>query len=89
MCRQLVNPDVPKVKDMARWLNFLSYDCMGEMVFGRGFGMLTDPSLHYILDLIDSTVFSYLLVKTEFPSGITVADLGIRVAPYHYFTRRV
>jgi len=47
---------------MSRWLNFLSYDCMGEMVFGRGFGMLTDPSLHFILDLIDSTVFTYLLV---------------------------
>ncbi|OAL35267.1 hypothetical protein AYO20_05521 [Fonsecaea nubica] len=63
-CRQLVDPATEKVKDMSRWFNFLSYDLMGEIVFGRGFGMLTDPSLHYILDLIDSTTFSYLLGGT-------------------------
>lgn len=62
-CHQLVNPSTEKVKDMSLWFNYLSYDIMGELVFGRGFGMLTDTSLRYILDLIDSTVFSYLLVS--------------------------
>lgn len=61
-CHQLLNPSNEKVKDMSLWFNYLSYDIMGEMVFGRGFGMLTDPSLRYILELIDATVFSYLLV---------------------------
>lgn len=61
-CHQLVSPSTEKVKDMSLWFNYLSYDIMGEMVFGRGFSMLTDPSLRYMLDLIDSTVFSYLLV---------------------------
>ncbi|KAL6241983.1 hypothetical protein RBB50_011228 [Rhinocladiella similis] len=60
-CHQLVSPSTEKVKDMSLWFNYLSYDIMGEMVFGRGFSMLTDPSLRYMLDLIDSTVFSYLL----------------------------
>ncbi|OQV00250.1 hypothetical protein CLAIMM_05773 isoform 2 [Cladophialophora immunda] len=60
-CRQLVSPETERIKDMSLWFNYLSYDIMGELVFGRGFGMLTDPSLRYILDLIDSTVFSYLL----------------------------
>lgn len=62
-CHQLVNPSTEKVKDMSLWFNYLSYDIMGELVFGRGFGMLTDTSLRYILELIDSTVFSYLLVS--------------------------
>ena len=75
-CHQLVSPSTEKVKDMSLWFNYLSYDIMGELVFGKGFGMLTDPSLRYILDLIDSTVFSYLLVSsTEFPPDGNRTDI--------------
>jgi hypothetical protein len=47
---------------MSLWLNYLAYDIMGEVVFGQGFNMLTETSLRYILPLIDSMVFSMLLV---------------------------
>lgn len=62
LCRQLVDPSTEEVKDLSLWLNYLAYDIMGEVVFGKSFNMLTDPSLRYILDLIDSMVFSTLLV---------------------------
>ncbi|OQV11270.1 hypothetical protein CLAIMM_15131 [Cladophialophora immunda] len=61
LCRQLINPSTEKVKDMSLWLNYLAYDIMGEVVFGKSFDMLTNPSLRYVLDLIDSMVFSTLL----------------------------
>lgn len=49
---------------MSLWMNYLAYDIMGEVVFGRGFNMLTDTKLHYMLPLIDDMVFSMLLVRT-------------------------
>ncbi|KIW84306.1 hypothetical protein Z517_03556 [Fonsecaea pedrosoi CBS 271.37] len=61
LCKQLVNPSTEKVKDLSLWLNYLAYDIMGEVVFGKSFNMMTDPSLRYVLDLIDSMVFSTLL----------------------------
>lgn len=62
MCNRLVDPTTERVKDMSKWLNYLAYDIMGEIVFGRGFDMLIDEQLHYILPLIDNMVFSFLLV---------------------------
>jgi len=56
---------------MAKWMSYLAYDCMGEIVFGKGFGMLTDPSLRYILELMDMTVYSYLLVTAPLLTGLT------------------
>lgn len=63
LCRCLVDPKTERVKDMSLWLNYLAYDIMGEVVFGKGFDMLTQTSLRYILPLIDSMVFSMLLVS--------------------------
>ncbi|KIY03472.1 uncharacterized protein Z520_00163 [Fonsecaea multimorphosa CBS 102226] len=61
LCKQLISPSTEKAKDMSLWLNYLAYDIMGEVVFGKSFDMLTNPSLRYVLDLIDSMVFSTLL----------------------------
>jgi hypothetical protein len=62
MCNRLLDPTTERVKDMALWMNYLAYDVMGEVVFGKGFDMLTSSKLHYILPLIDNMVFSFLLV---------------------------
>ncbi|OAP63321.1 hypothetical protein AYL99_02548 [Fonsecaea erecta] len=61
LCKQLISPSTEKAKDMSLWLNYLAYDIMGEVVFSKSFDMLTNPSLRYVLDLIDSMVFSTLL----------------------------
>ncbi|EXJ70268.1 uncharacterized protein A1O5_06336 [Cladophialophora psammophila CBS 110553] len=63
LCKQLANTSTEKVKDLSLWLNYLAYDIMGEVVFGRSFDMLTDPSLRYVLSLIDASVFCTLLAR--------------------------
>ncbi|RVX76061.1 hypothetical protein B0A52_00418 [Exophiala mesophila] len=60
-CRELVNPATEHKKDMSLWLNYLAYDIMGEIVFGKGFNMMTNDKIRYILPLIDDMTFSMLL----------------------------
>ena len=48
---------------MSLWLNYLAYDIMGEIVFGKGFNMMTNDKIRYILPLIDDMTFSMLLVR--------------------------
>jgi hypothetical protein len=62
-CHELVNSRNEHVKDMSLWFNYLAYDIMGEVIFGRGFHMMTQTDLRYILPLIDDMVFSMLLVR--------------------------
>ena len=76
LCRQLVDPSTEKVKDLSLWLNYLAYDIMGQVVFGRSFDMLTSPSLRYVLSLIDSMVFTTLLVS---PSEILTLILKANI----------
>lgn len=87
MCNRLVDPTTERVKDMSKWLNYLAYDIMGEIVFGRGFDMLIDEQLHYILPLIDNMVFSFLLVF-ETTSLLIFTANDDRVVPCHGYTNQ-
>lgn len=73
-CRELVNPTTEHKKDMSLWLNYLAYDIMGEVVFGKGFDMMTNEKIRYILPLIDDMTFSMLLVSIVAISKSTEAD---------------
>lgn len=74
-CRELVNPATEHKKDMSLWLNYLAYDIMGEVVFGKGFDMMTNEKIRYILPLIDDMTFSMLLVRIVLIGKGTEADL--------------
>jgi len=44
-------------KNVAQWCNFLSFDLMAELVFGKSFQILEQFDNRYIIDLIQYTAF--------------------------------
>ncbi|RMJ19152.1 hypothetical protein CDV36_001147 [Fusarium kuroshium] len=53
--KQLMDPKSfnGTVKNLSEWFNFLSYDIMGHLAFGKGFNMLTSDEHHYVQPLIE------------------------------------
>ena len=50
-------------KNIARWTNFLSYDVLGSICYGKSFRMLSENSNRFIVDLING------LTKTNYAVG--------------------
>ena len=52
--------------DMGHWGNYLSFDIMGELTFGKNFEMLTSTQLRHIPEVIDNfTDQSYLVCFSQ------------------------
>ncbi|OQU97967.1 hypothetical protein CLAIMM_03817 [Cladophialophora immunda] len=47
--------------DLGRWGNYLTFDVMGDLVFGRDFGMLRGDESRELPDVIDAAVHQQLL----------------------------
>lgn len=48
--------------NIAKWANYLTFDVMGDIAFGKGFNMLSDNALHSVPKMIDQSLHRQLLV---------------------------
>jgi cytochrome P450 len=49
-------------RNVARWADWLAFDIMGDLVFGRAFGMLENPQNRFAVDLVSSAAHRHLIV---------------------------
>jgi hypothetical protein len=50
-------------RNMARWADWLTFDIMGDLVFGKAFGMLESPQNRFAVDLVSSAAHRHLIVR--------------------------
>jgi cytochrome P450 len=50
-------------KNMADWCNYLTFDIMGDLCFGKAFGMLEKPDNRFAIDLIGNAAHRHLIVS--------------------------
>lgn len=57
-----IEETVGKPVDVSKWFNFYSFDVMGDLSFGKSFGMLQDGVKHYFMKALhaDMTSVGYL-----------------------------
>ena len=66
-------------RDMGLWSNYLTFDVMGDVSFGRDFGMLESDELRDIPDLINGAAHRSLIVSIPGQRSFTEnTDLRIR-----------
>lgn len=49
-------------QNMSDWCNYLTFDVMGDLCFGKAFEMLERPENHHVIDLIGSAAHMHLIV---------------------------
>jgi hypothetical protein len=49
---------------MADWCNYLTFDVMGDLAFGKAFGMLEKPDNRFALSLVGNAARRHLIVRT-------------------------
>lgn len=50
----------------ADWCNWLVFDIMGDLVFGKAFGMLESPGNRFAVDLVGNAAHRHLIVSFPF-----------------------
>ena len=50
-------------RNMANWADWLTFDIMGDLVFGKAFGMLESPQNRFAVDLVSSAAHRHLIVS--------------------------
>lgn len=64
--------------NVADWCNWLVFDIMGDLVFGKAFGMLESPRNRFAVDLVGNAAHRHLIVSFLFPfftlEGFRVTD---------------
>lgn len=48
--------------NMADWCNYLTFDVMGDLCFGKAFEMIERPQNRHVIDLISSAAHMHLIV---------------------------
>lgn len=48
----------------AHWCEWLVFDIMGDLVFGKAFGMLESPANRFATDLVGNAAHRHLIVST-------------------------
>lgn len=53
--REIIDPKSfnGQVKNMSNWFDFLAYDIMGHLAFGKGFNMMESDEHHYVQPLLE------------------------------------
>lgn len=81
------------VKNVSRLASYLTFDVMGELCFGKSFGMLTHPDIRFVSMLIDSAahrhsvVGSYTLLDKLHLDKIFFHNLASRRERYMAYSR--
>jgi len=50
-------------RNMADWCNYLTFDIMGDLCFGKAFGMLERPDNRFAIELIGNAAHRHLIVS--------------------------
>lgn len=50
-------------QNMADWCNYLTFDIMGDLCFGKAFGMLERPDNRFAIELIGNAAHRHLIVR--------------------------
>jgi hypothetical protein len=50
-------------RNMANWADWLTFDIMGDLVFGKAFGMLENPQNRFAVNLVSSAAHRHLIVS--------------------------
>lgn len=56
--------------DMGEMFSWLTFDVMGELCFGKAFGMLRDRSQRFVTGLIEKAAHMHYIVRTKTPQAI-------------------
>lgn len=51
--------------NMADWCNYLTFDVMGDLCFGKAFEMIERPENRHVIDLIGSAAHMHLIVSVQ------------------------
>ncbi|KAF2466934.1 cytochrome P450 [Lindgomyces ingoldianus] len=51
--------------NVANWCNWLVFDIMGDLVFGKAFGMLESPANRFAVDLVGNAAHRHLICGTH------------------------
>lgn len=54
-------------QNIADWANWLAFDVMGDLCFGKSFGMLEEPTNRFATDLIANAAHRHLICGTYLP----------------------
>ena len=52
-------------QNMADWCNYLTFDVMGDLCFGKAFEMLEHEENRHVIDLIGNAAHMHLIVSVE------------------------
>lgn len=58
-----VGKDGKKVWNLADWFGYLTYDVMGELCFGKTFGMLIESGKRGVIGLVDRAAYRHYVVR--------------------------
>jgi cytochrome P450 len=61
------NGEWTQPKDMADWCNYLTFDVMGDLVFGKPFHMLSSEENHFAVDLLNKAAARHLTCGNWLP----------------------
>lgn len=50
-------------QDIANWCNYLAFDIMGDLVFGKAFAMLERSENRFAVDLVGNAAHRHLIVR--------------------------
>jgi hypothetical protein len=51
-------------RNVANWADWLTFDIMGDLVFGKAFGMLEAPQNRFAVDLVSNAARRHLIVSS-------------------------
>ena len=54
------------VRNLADWFGYLTYDVMGELCFGKSFGMLIEGGKRSVVGLVDRAAYRHYVVCVEY-----------------------
>lgn len=52
-------------QNMADWCNYLTFDIMGDLCFGKAFNMLEKPDNHFAADMIGMAAHRHSIVSYQ------------------------
>ena len=52
-------------QNMADWCNYLTFDIMGDLCFGKAFNMLEKPDNHFAADMIGMAAHRHSIVSFQ------------------------
>lgn len=81
-----------EVKDMSRWSNYLTFDILGELCFGKSFGLMTSPAQRYLPRMLLGTMHTFQTVRSPYFRSILQRPDKVQIGnspllPYWPFLR--